>query len=211
VALDSIASRENRIDRSTWKNALSSNNIKGYRDYLKTTEAFRFSTAAQHITEAKAALQQLESVDPDWIPASTKNTVNAYVDYLKNLRDEFGSEENVPLEKRKYIDSAFTRIKESRQGWLFAGREDSSGRMDEKDRVFSVVFRNGLETVDPRAIPQKGDLVRMRTMTPRSVYNDFTGSSVVNKKSVIIRQDDYALVKEVEQLKAGAVFIQINY
>ncbi|MFX0555798.1 hypothetical protein ACOCEA_03325 [Maribacter sp. CXY002] len=209
-AKDSILAREKRIDSHSWSLVLNDNTTtrqKSIDNYLKSVESFIY-WEPRHIEEAK----KLSSVDPEWVSATSKNTVNAYVVYLKHLQDTYGERINVPIEKKAYLETALKNIDDSRrQGWLYAGRKGESSNMDSKDRIFSVVYREGFNNVKSDAVPEKGDIIRMMDSKSRNVYKDFTGSSVANKNAEIIKEKDYAMVKEVEQLVGGAIFIQISY
>lgn len=218
LAKDSIKSREKRLAAAAWEatnTAESSEVTEALRNYLNTIESLEF---ADEITlyreDAEERLRRLDSIDPKWIGATTKNTVKAYAEYLNELSGKTQNIENIPEDMRRYVDSAFNRIRALRSGWLFAGRLDGgkSEKLSPEDRIFKVVYRTtGGSPSSVNSIPKKGDLLQVTDRRGRSVYNDFTGSAVVNKKSVPIHTGDYALALEVETLLGGAVFVKISY
>ncbi len=199
-AIEKIDSIERTLDVINWEAAVASaaegEKIKSYTDYLtKSSRVYRNTSTARHLQQARDSLEKYAE-DQAWSKASSYNTVTAYLAYIEYMEENTMelSEETIATR----IDNANTKINEIRRtGWLYSGRINSSD-----DRVFRVLGGG------KNSVPEIGDVVKAQST--RSVYNDFTGNAVINRKGAILREDNLARVLDKE-IVGGAIFLNISY
>ncbi len=199
-AIKNIDSIERTFDKINWEAAVAGaregKKIKSYTDYLtKSSRVYRDSTTAKYLNQARDSLEKYTE-DKAWSKASSHNTVTAYLYYIEYMKENTMDLSEEIIASR--IDRANEKISEIRRtGWLYCGRINGNG----SDNVFNVLGTKNY-------VPKVGDVVKARST--RSIYNDFTGNAVINRKGAILKENSLARVLDKEVV-GGAIFLNISY
>ena len=216
-AVDSIISKENKIDEANWANANKEESIEAYTKYLEQVYHFgekKYDSIASMELDKflSESTEEIKEDNLEWAEALGQNTVTSYINYImsnddkgEEIKDAYGKVIGSRHSKEAYqkLDSV------QKSGWLYSGRLSNNNSVLKHDPVFKIVWRDSRTAGLNGEVPKVGDFVE--ALRIRSTYKRFNGREALDKNGFgPIKPNEKARVKSVK-IVGSALFLEVLY